>query len=290
MKILHSFWSKPALNKYINLDKFDGGWRHPKYHLMSWALSCLSFKKHYGKIELVTDIEGKSILIEKLKLPYSNVRVELDSLNHYPPQLWAIGKLYSYGIQEEPFIHVDGDAFIWGKIGANVENSELIAHHADDAEYHYFNAMEHIKERNFRLPQFLMDDFKRYKKFNTSSAGIIGGNNFKFFKEYSKKAFDFIDANLHLINGDLNGTWFALIYEQYFFSVMAREKHLKINHVFTTDEITKLNFVSFLNKYGPIKYVHLLAHMKSSIEYCRRMELQLILEYPEYHKRIIELV
>ncbi len=81
---------------------------------MSWTLSCLNLRKFYENVELVTDEVGYRYLIEKLKLPYSSVRVELDCINTYPSSLWAIGKLYTYGIQNEPFIHVDGDVYIWG--------------------------------------------------------------------------------------------------------------------------------------------------------------------------------
>ncbi|WP_413788813.1 DUF6734 family protein [Ascidiimonas meishanensis] len=45
MKIIESYWSKPALIKDGHADsKFSGGWPDVKYHYMSWALSCLKIK------------------------------------------------------------------------------------------------------------------------------------------------------------------------------------------------------------------------------------------------------
>lgn len=74
---------------------------------MSWALSCLKFKEIYNEIELVTDINGKHLLYDILELPYTNVVTKLDDLNDYNHNLWALGKLYAYKLQQEPFIHVE---------------------------------------------------------------------------------------------------------------------------------------------------------------------------------------
>ena len=132
MKIIHSYWSKPALytGKGVK-EKTFGGWPSKKYEYMSWALSCLSFKKFYPNIELITDAYGKKTLVDELQLPYTSVKIELDVLNKYPTQLWALGKLHAYSLQEEPFIHVDNDIFIWRKFDDEIENAHLIAQHVD---------------------------------------------------------------------------------------------------------------------------------------------------------------
>ena len=49
--IIHSFWSTPSIkDKTIEHDRNNGGFLTEKHHAMSWALSCLSWKKYYGKI------------------------------------------------------------------------------------------------------------------------------------------------------------------------------------------------------------------------------------------------
>ena len=81
---------------------------------MSWALSCLQLNKFYNNVELITDSRGKELLIDKLKLPYKNVRIELDNLNFdCSPQLWVTNKIYSYTLHNEPFLNVDGDVYIF---------------------------------------------------------------------------------------------------------------------------------------------------------------------------------
>ena len=289
MKIVHSFWSKPSIviDNGTN-EKTFGGWRHKRYQYMSWALSCLTFKRYYPNIELVTDLAGKKILIDQLKLPYTSVKVELDCLNTYPEKLWALGKLFAYGLQNEPFIHVDNDIFIWEKFNDEIEKAQLLAQHVDDEEGHYSFAIKHLKERGMIFPSVIQTDLEIYNRFNASNAGIIGGNNIDFFKEYVKLAFEFVDANFNKIDKTLIGASYAIIYEQYLYSALAREKNIKIELFLKGKENNIINLVNFMNKYGKKKYVHLQSSSKFFFEYCRELEHQLLLEFPEYHERIIE--
>ncbi len=80
MKIVHSYWSKPNLIQKKASQNL-GGWTHRAFNYMSWALSCLKFKEFYPNIELVTDQKGKELLIDRLGLPYTSVKVvSIDSL------------------------------------------------------------------------------------------------------------------------------------------------------------------------------------------------------------------
>ncbi len=291
MKIVHSYWSKPSrVNKANFNEKAFGGWRHKKYEYMSWALSCLTLKKFYPNIEIVTDLDGKKLLIDQLRLPYTNVRVELDYLNKYPHQLWALGKLFAYGLQEEPFIHVDNDIFIWEKFDNSIEKAQLVAQHVDDDETHYHFAMDHLKANNIQIPSVLIEDLKKYNKFNSSNAGIIGGNNISFFKEYVENSFKFINSQLGKTNKNIKGSSYAIIYEQYLYSALARRNNIGIRHLFEGMEKKSMDLVNFMNKYGERKYVHLYSFAKFFPEYCRELEHQLLFEYPEYHERIISLI
>jgi len=291
MKIVQSFWSKPSTqeNESFN-EKTFGGWREKKYEYISWTLSCLTLKKFYPNIEIVTDYKGAKLLIDQLQLPYKKVSTELDTLNNYPKQLWAVGKLHTYGIQKEPFIHVDNDIYIWEKFSNDIESARLISQHVDDDERDYEFALNHLKEHNINLPPLLLDDLRAYQRFNSSNAGIIGGNDLDFFKEYVKESFDFIDTYSGRIPKTVKGSLFAMIYEQYLFSAMARKKNIKIRHFFEGDEKKSMDLVNFMNKYKKKKYVHLYSFSKNFPEYCRELEHQLLLEYPEYHARIISLL
>ncbi len=254
---------------------------------MSWTLSCLTLRKFYENVELVTDETGYHYLIEKLKLPYSSVRVELDCLDTYPPNLWAIGKIHAYGIQNEPFIHVDGDVYIWGKFNTEIESSGLLAQNKDIVNGHYIAGYRRLKDLKFSFPEILNASPDEIAALRSSNAGIIGGNNFDFFRDFSKKSFEFIDKNIDLTSklSGTESTWFALIYEQLLFSLLAKKHEVDVNYLFSEDEFNAMDVSSFSNKYD-IKYVHLLGNTKMYLEHCKEIHGLLLLEDPKYLNRI----
>jgi hypothetical protein len=256
---------------------------------MSWALSCLTFKELYQEIELVTDEKGKQILIDTLQLPYTSVRVELDTLNKYPKQLWAIGKLYAYQLQDQPFIHVDGDVYSWNKFGNNIETADLVGQHLDVEEGHYHFSMQHLSAMDFHILEELKSDFTLRRRFDATNAGMIGGNAVDFFKEYVDRSFYFINKNLDKVNQKTIGSSYAMIYEQYLFSVLARNKGMHVQHFINEKEEGILHLSDFMNRFCAKKYVHLLSTAKMTLECCRELELQLQCDYPEYHERICSL-
>lgn len=290
MKIVQSFWSKPLLEQTpIANEKNIGGWRHKKYFYMSMALSCLSFKKYYDEVELVTDNYGSKLLIDTLKLPYTNVKVTLDKFNKYSSQLWAIGKLYAYSIQEDPFLHADNDVYIWERFDHSFTDSSLLAQHLDLEQGHYEFAMNHIGYYDFEIPDLLINDFQENQTYQVANAGIIGGKEVDFFHEYAKRSFKFINMNLKKLNANIIGSSYALLYEQYLFSALARKKGLNVAYYYTADDFLKITISNFMNSYKPKKYVHLLSDTKTYFENCRELEHQLAIGFPDYYDRFCAL-
>ncbi len=290
MKIVHSLWSKPLKdNTTSGSEKNFGGWRSLKYYYMSWALSCLSFKKFYPKISLVTDRHGYELLVEKLQLPYSEVEVILDRLNVYPPKLWAIGKLRSYSIQDQPFIHVDGDVYIWRKFGDRLEKATLIAQNKDPDQQHYSSAKKQASALHFEFPKILQNTFASNEKLCGVNAGILGGSDIDFFKAFYEKAIAFINSNLNRLSSNIVGSSFALLYEQLLFKVLANKQNKPIDYLFSSDELNQYDISNFFNKYGAKNYVHILSYKKRYLEHCKELESILKLEFPEYYYRIEKL-
>jgi len=129
MRIIQSFWSKPlrVSEDPSRAAKMNFGWPVRKYNYFSLALSCLQLASYYPDLELVTDDFGENLLIHKLQLPYKSVRSELNKLDDYHSGLWALGKIYSYSIQDGPFLHVDSDLFIFREFDRNIGSARLVA-------------------------------------------------------------------------------------------------------------------------------------------------------------------
>lgn len=279
MKILHSYWSKPYFDRAAD----KGGWFHNLFHYMSCALSCLTFSKYYH-IELITDKAGKELFIDKLRLPYSSVKVILDDLNGYPSYLWAIGKLYSYSIQNEPFIHVDNDIFVWGKLDSDIMKSPLIAHNLEVAYPNNKELFNDIKLNFLYVPQVLIDTFNKYNDVVEINAGVFGGHDIEFIREYTKEGFKFVDCNLDRIPMLERPGMFNIIYEQFLFYSMALNKNKQIKYLIDRQiDENFLGVTDFWETPQKTKYIHTVGMYKTWYMIGEQMAQRLWFEYPEYY-------
>lgn len=286
MKILHSYWSKP----YFREEADKGGWSHKLFHYMSCALSCLKFNEFFD-IELITDKAGKELFIDKLNLPYASVQVVLDDLNEiYPPYLWAIGKLYSYSIQNEPFIHVDNDMFIWEKFRKDILTANLVAHNLEASYSHNKTFFSDIISKFSYIPCVLQDSFVRNNNVVEINAGILGGHDISFIKNYTDEAFDFINRNMDTIIKLNRPGMFNVIYEQFLFYALATQQNKHISYLIE-DNVDEhfLGLTDFWQVPHATKYIHTLGAYKTWYIIGEQVAQRLWFEYPEYFNRIINL-
>lgn len=284
-KLIHSYWSKP----YFTVESDKGGWNKKIFHYMSCALSCLKFREFHN-IELITDKKGKEIFIDKIGLPYDNVIVTLDDLNDYPEYLWAIGKLYTYSIMKDPFIHVDNDIFIWQPLPDELFKSELVSHNLEKAYPHNKTFFTDILNKFNYVPQVLIDSFKLNNEVHEINAGILGGKDLNFIKDYCRIAFKFVNENLNIIKKLNRPGMFNVIYEQFLFYALANLEYKKISFLINkeVDEhflgLTDFWQVPFKNK-----YLHALGAYKTWYIIGEQIAQRLWYEYPLYYNRIIKL-
>lgn len=291
MKIIHTYWSKPSIGTNDNLleNRFDGGWFSAKYHFMSWALSCLKARQFYDNVELYTDMKGKEILIDKLCLPYTKVHTCLNDLDYVPKQMWALSKIYTYGLQNEPFIHIDGDVYIWEKFNAELENTALVAQNMEKYNSYYRMPLKHIMQRKFNIPSILenIDLSSDSDTICAANAGILGGNDISFFKEYSTLAFEFLNNNLRKFNhkdaGRLN-----VVIEQLFFYRMAKEQNKEIKYLLDDVKEDFSNLMRFVDLPHRSKYIHLVGFAKQILYACNMVERHLQYEFPDYYSFFIK--
>ena len=119
---------------------------------MSWALSCLQLRKYYKEVTLYADSTAANMLIDTLALPYTNVVCDLDKLNNYNTQLWALPKLHAYANQESPFLYVDGDVFIWERFDEKLLCGSLIAQNEEAATDYYERILESLESELSYFP------------------------------------------------------------------------------------------------------------------------------------------
>jgi hypothetical protein len=294
MKIVQSHWSKPGFAKnnseYADYNKC--GWWDKKYNYFSWALSCLQLRKYYDRVELVTDQHGYELLINKLGLPYTTTQVKLDELDHYNPGLWAIGKLYAYGLQKEPFIHVDSDVYIWEQLGAGATLPPLLCQcpeSTDNNSAFYQGIYKEMLQYFKFIPELFKDSISRNGRIRAINAGIIGGADIDFFTEFVDRALHFVNSNegcFDLVNVSKSN----IVFEQFLFHALAESKNKSINYLSEEEPIFNHRSVDFTGVPSNNKYIHMCAGNKRITFMLQNLEGRLLLDHPEYYFRIMRLM
>jgi len=283
MKIIQSFWGgkdKRIENNY--------GWSDYRFHWLGWMLSSHQLVKYYNQVELYTDEFGYDILIRKLKLPYTKVHVMLDELNDLPGGAWAMAKIKVYSMQNEPFLHVDGDVFIFEPFPAKLTGSPLIAQNLEFTTDYYLNMWENIHPHLTYLPR-QMEDF-HHKRSNTAyNMGIAGGNDIDFFKKYTRLSTDFVHKNKSAWS-EIDLFNFNIFFEQVLFCEYAKEEKKEVSVLITesVDDNEYLGFDEFENVPDKRTYLHLLGNLKRDVGVCHRMLQYCWYHHPEWIKTLFE--
>ena len=281
MKICQTLWT---CHKDLLTDSF--GWNSPQHHLMAWAYSCLKLKELYPDVEFYTDSHGAKILIDTLGLPYSNYHIEYDNLK-YNPSLWALPKVLTYGKQQQPFIHIDGDVFVFEKFNNETVNGRLIAQNQEISTSYYKGAFEQIINRITYTPELFRENlFSKYPK--AYNAGILGGCDMELISKYVWEAVNFVEQN-YAVHSNAN---FNIIFEQLLFYSIAQASGVKVecyyDKIFNDNGYVLDLFGDFLSL-PKLKYLHLIGPLKRNKFACDQLTKRLYSEYPDYFIRIVSL-
>lgn len=254
---------------------------------MSWALSCLQLKQFYNEIELVTDSEGAELLINKLHLPYTSCQTTLDKLDSENPAIWTLGKIAAYEKQQTPFIHVDGDIYIWNPFPRRIEEAGIAAQNIERNYPFSIKLLEEMKEKHFSFPiQPSLGDMCE------TNMGIIGGHDLDFFKEYCSLVHKFLDVNrdkLDKLSGGVSSV--NTIMEQYLMYEYAQKNGKDIKYLISNlpnTEMYKLTLFSLLPT--NVSFIHNIGSNKKREITSDRLARILYCAYPKHYANIINLL
>lgn len=249
---------------------------------MSWALSCHSFRKFYDDVELYTDAAGKALLIDTLQLPYTKVYVCMDRLNHLPPLLWAAPKIYTYSLQTTPFIHADGDVYIWKKFDAALEQSPLLAQSIETNWAYYNDILDTLQQDGYCLPPALANIDRQNDALQTLNVGIFGGTDLRFIQSYSRDMLRFYLHNVVQLSSNKVGKLNPL--DQFYLHHKALTEQVPVSLLFTDEkqDFSELMLFNLVPQYHT--YIHLLGAAKKNPLYCQMVALHLQQEFPVYYQ------
>ncbi len=234
---------------------------------------------------------GKEILIDRLRLPYTHVSVALNELDGYNPGLWNLGKIYTYSIQYEPFLHIDNDVFVFKEFEPYIINAPLVAQNLEKKVPGYSKTFKNMVETFPTIPQHLRSIYNL--DFTPScNAGILGGANTAFFQHYMQEVFSFIKDNEidigRLVN--FNAGNISVILEQVFFYSLALHYNLDIAYLLPEADGFPPQIGYFHEAKKNKDFVHCVSFFKKDRVAYSLLELKLQQNYPEDYRRINDLI
>lgn len=257
------------------------GWHSAKYHWLGWILSANQLAKFHEEVALYTDAFGYKVLVECLKLPYTEVHVILDDLNQYHSDLWAIAKIKTYELQDVPFLHVDGDVFAWQSLTDKFTQSDLITQNLEITTEYYREMWDSITPYITYMPE-VMQGFHLGKQNLACNMGIFGGNDLGFIRTYAAQSTNFVNENKQAW-ANINCFNFNIFFEQVLFYELAQANNKPISYLF--DEVSEDNKYVGFGDFGSVPchktYLHLLGFYKRNPDACKKMEAYTFKHYPE---------
>jgi hypothetical protein len=222
MRAVWSFWPAPYRARAGRT------WREERHHLLAWGLSLGLAREHFDETVLVTDRDGKALLVDRLGLEFDHVVTELERLRGVDEGWWALGKLTAYGVQDRPFVHLDTDVFLWRALPAALKTAAVLA---QCPEWHGFGRISgdpravaaRFERHGLEAPMEWQWAVSRHghgggDRFREESCGIFGGNRVDFIRYYAEAALAMVlDPRNSAVWGEIpNKDGFNMLVEQFF--------------------------------------------------------------------------
>jgi hypothetical protein len=286
MKIVQTFWSAGATGQTLAI---KAGWLGCEYHWMSWALSCLQFTKQYGAVSLVTDERGKAMLIDTLSLPYADAQIVLDErLKNYPSAFWSLAKIVSFSMQQEPFLHVDGDFFVWHPFPEEIHQAAIVAQNLEVNLSYYRDNLTLIAKKWQHIPSIMHIQNLPGDIF-AANTGVFGGHHLSFIQVYCKAAFTFLEDNRAGWD-DVRTDQLNFIFEQCLLYYLAAQQQVPITYVMEepVNEPSYSGYTRF-EDVPNVPLIHTVSGYKQMPFVCGHLARRLRHDYPIYYYRIIQI-
>lgn len=150
MEAFHSFWSAP------NRCRNQGEILFPDYEQLTAILSALEWRRHSGKIRMITDRAGAACFREKnLTVFWNETEEALDSLDEVvdPFAFWAAGKLAALKTMTTPCVMLDTDLILWESVEQKL-TADVVAAHAEALNPRTYPERSAFRMKNgYRFPE-----------------------------------------------------------------------------------------------------------------------------------------
>jgi hypothetical protein len=282
MRGVWSYWSLP----YRSRRGFS--WREERTHALSWILSVELARAHFESTTLHTDDEGARLLIDELGLPFDHVNLSLNRLRNEDADWWMQGKLQTYADQQEPFVHLDSDVYLFKPLPDRITSAPVLAQNPEPVGpgmiWYDVEACE-VAIRS-RGDGFIPPEWTWYRTFfpgerqQAACCGIFGGHHLSFIHDYAQTVLSLLQnpANRRAFDHDPNKRGYNPFFEQYLLAACARYRKVEITYLFQS-------FDDCIRSAGAAGFTHLMADTKRDSAIAARIEQRVASDYPEAYER-----
>jgi hypothetical protein len=294
MRAVWSFWSEPAAIER------ERTWLTPAHHLMSWALSLETARRHYPDTMLVTDDAGARLLVDGLGLEYARVSTELNALAGVDPRWWSLGKLYAQRMQDVPFVHVDADVYLWNAIPEEVASAPVFAQNPEYLRDHgEIYRPETLEEVLRPVGGWLPPEWEWFRRWEGeprgACCGIVGGTDVAFLRWYAQQGIRLVrdPANQKGWRWLQDPRFESVLFEQYLLSACI-EYHRRHPEAGFPGIEDRYLFPSTIEAHTPgvadaLGYTHLIAGAKRERGLMDRLDARMRRDHPALHARCLAL-
>lgn len=285
MKALYTFWSKP-LRENISRCKSETNFALMFIYSMLWS------SKWFNKVEMNTDNYGYNIFkhFESDKIKINNTLNEFEKLDSY--LFWAYPKIYSLTLQDESFVHLDGDIFIFRRLSQELFSGDFAFQNLETTYYQrtYSDLVNHYNdfcldkpiEWNGNLKSAVNCGIMYFK--NPDLAKKFHDNCYKYFINLDH---DFLFKLKNKLENIIKITYitYPLLYEQYYLNCFINfYKNYKTNYLLSKEQIAR-------EEKGELTiqgYVHLIED-KNNPKYIKNIQERFSIEFPVEYRKFLAL-
>lgn len=278
---------KKAVFSYLNPDEsFDNkaGFQYFSDFLFTTALAIVTAKRYFEKVEMVTSEWGVRLFLDA-GIPPIYMNSKLESIKHISPYFWAYGKLVAYQ-QDEPFIHIDNDIFLWEPLPERVLNARLCFQSKEPFEkpgYGWYNVLKRCWKRAPVRPDIIVKNEVFDYAYN---CGICGGHDLDHFAQWIKCSEQYIFAKenhrgfFHEFKNILIHQ--NLFHEQYFNASLIKAKKLRDEVEILHDDAKQIQDV--------LKFTHLWGLTKKNQDMMKRVRDRLLAEDEQTYDNVYHFI
>jgi len=261
-------------------------WRSKQNLMVSCSLSYYLLKKHFKTVNLVCNEFGKDFMTKELGLQFDQIDIipfEETELNEF---VWSIFKLYSYSIQNKPFVHIDTDFFMFQKPPKEYLEAEVFAQNIEINHPIYDTIRTKAIALGLKLPEHIIASQKPAVALNV---GIVGGHNLKFFKEFYILAKKILEENSTLLERHAEELYFFYLFlEQHILFEALNKQEIEIRTLIKPSfKVAYDHITSFKSGENKRPFVHLMGNFKENPESIHLMHQELKNLWPLQYDFII---